>query len=35
LVEFAGYLAYVVRFYMKLSPLIADARSEWRSSPEP
>ena len=35
LVGFAGYLAYVVRFYMNLSPLIADARSEWRRTSEP
>jgi hypothetical protein len=32
---FAGYLVYVVRFYVDLSPLIGDARSEWRSTPEP
>lgn len=35
LVGFAGYLAYVVRFYMNISPLIADARSEWHGTPEP
>ncbi len=34
LLGFAGYLAYVVRFYVDLSPLIADARSEWRSDPD-
>ena len=34
LAGFAGYLAYVVRFYMNLSPLIADARSEWRGTLE-
>lgn len=35
LLGFAGYLAYVVRFYVDLSPLIADARSEWRGTAEP
>jgi hypothetical protein len=34
LLGFAGYLAYVVRFYVDLSSLIADARSEWRGAPE-
>jgi hypothetical protein len=34
LLGFAGYLAYVVRFYVDLSPLIADARSEWRGNPD-
>jgi len=29
LVGFAGYLFYVVRFYLKLAPLIADAHREW------
>jgi hypothetical protein len=29
-VGFAGYLIYVVRFYVSLAPLIADARHEWR-----
>ena len=29
-VGFAGYLIYVTRFYAKLSPLIAEARAEWR-----
>jgi len=27
---FAGYLVYVVRFYLDLAPLIAEARHEWR-----
>jgi hypothetical protein len=27
---FAGYLIYVVRFYVGLAPLIAEARGEWR-----
>jgi hypothetical protein len=31
LLAFAGYLSYVVVFYSKLSPLIAEARAEWRS----
>ena len=35
LLGFAGYLVYVVRFYVNISPLIADARSEWRGNPEP
>jgi hypothetical protein len=30
LVGFAGYLAYVVRFYVSLAPLIVEARHEWR-----
>ena len=30
LIAFAGYLAYVVAFYSKLAPLIAEARVEWR-----
>jgi len=30
LVGFAGYLVYVVRFYVSLAPLIAEARHEWR-----
>ena len=34
LLGFAGYLAYVVRFYVDLSPLIANARSEWRGNPD-
>jgi hypothetical protein len=29
---FAAYLVYVVRFYVGLAPLIADARSEWRGT---
>jgi hypothetical protein len=32
LIGFAGYLLYVVRFYVDLAPLIAQARSEWRGS---
>jgi hypothetical protein len=32
LAGFAGYLYYVVRFYVDLAPLIAQARSEWRGS---
>jgi hypothetical protein len=31
LIAFAGYLAYVVIFYAKLAPLIAQARAEWRA----
>jgi len=30
LTAFAGYLSYVVIFYSKLAPLIAEARAEWR-----
>jgi len=30
IVCFAAYLVYVVRFYVGLAPLIAQARSEWR-----
>ena len=30
LIAFAGYLSYVVTFYTKLAPLIAEARAEWR-----
>jgi hypothetical protein len=30
LIAFAGYLSYVVTFYSKLAPLIAEARAEWR-----
>jgi hypothetical protein len=30
LLGFAGYLVYVVRFYVSLAPLIAEARHEWR-----
>ena len=32
---FFGYLIYVVRFYLALAPLIAEARDEWRGSNEP
>jgi len=28
---FAGYLVYVVRFYVSLAPLIVQARHEWRN----
>jgi hypothetical protein len=28
---FAGYLVYVVRFYVSLAPLIAEAHQEWRN----
>jgi len=31
LIAFGGYLSYVVIFYSKLAPLIAEARAEWRS----
>ena len=31
LIAFAGYLSYVVRFYGKLAPSIAQARAEWRA----
>jgi hypothetical protein len=31
-VGFAGYLIYVVRFYVSLAPLIVQARHEWRSA---
>ena len=31
LLGFAGYLLYVVRFYLDLAPLIVHARHEWRS----
>ena len=27
---FAIYLLYVIRFYVRLAPLIAQARDEWR-----
>jgi hypothetical protein len=30
LAAFAIYLLYVVRFYTKLAPLLAEARQEWR-----
>ena len=29
---FAGYLFYVVRFYVSLAPLIVEARHEWRGT---
>ena len=32
-VGFAGYLAYVVRFYLGLAPLIAAAHREWDAAP--
>lgn len=32
LVGFAGYLIYVVRFYVGLAPLIAEAHREWHGS---
>ena len=32
LIGFAGYLFYVVRFYLKLAPLIADAHREWHGN---
>jgi hypothetical protein len=32
LIGFAGYLFYVVRFYVDLAPLIAQARREWRGA---
>jgi hypothetical protein len=32
LLGFAGYLVYVVRFYVSLAPLIAQARHEWRGT---
>ena len=32
LLGFAGYLVYVVRFYVGLAPLIAEARHEWRGT---
>ena len=31
LIAFAGYLSYVLIFYAKLAPLIAQARAEWRA----
>lgn len=34
LVCFVGYLMYVVRFYSRLAPLIADAHAEWRAANE-
>jgi hypothetical protein len=35
IVAFVGYLIYVVRFYLTLAPLIAEARHEWRGTNEP
>jgi hypothetical protein len=32
LAGFGGYLLYVVRFYLKLAPFIAEARAEWRGA---
>ena len=32
LIAFAGYLSYVLRFYARLAPLIAQARAEWRTN---
>jgi hypothetical protein len=32
LAGFGGYLLYVVRFYLKLAPFIAEARAEWRAA---
>ena len=32
LVAFAGYLFYVVKFYLRLAPLIDQARSEWKTN---
>src|SRR5262249_295391 len=32
IVCFAGYLSYVVRLYVDLAPLIAEARNEWRGT---
>ncbi len=34
LIGFAGYLIYVVRFYLNLAPLIAAAHREWQDSPD-
>jgi len=31
---FAGYLIYVVRFYVSLAPLVADAHREWHGTAE-
>jgi hypothetical protein len=31
LIAFGGYLSYVVTFYTKLPPLIAQPRAEWRA----
>ena len=35
LIAFVGYLIYVVRFYVDLAPLIAEARQEWRGTNAP
>ena len=35
LVGFAGYLLYVLRFYLRIAPFIADARAEWHSGTAP
>jgi hypothetical protein len=32
LIGFSGYLVYVVRFYVDLAPLIADAHREWHGT---
>ena len=32
IVCFAAYLIYVVRFYVEIAPLIAQARGEWRGA---
>jgi hypothetical protein len=34
LVGFVGYLIYVVRFYINIAPLIADAHREWHGRDE-
>lgn len=34
LIGFTGYLIYVVRFYINLAPLIAEAHREWQDSPD-
>jgi hypothetical protein len=31
LIAFGGYLSYVVIFYRKVAPLVAQARAEWRT----
>ena len=35
LIAFAGYLSYVVTFYTRLAPMIAQARAEWRTKSRP
>jgi len=35
LICFVGYLMYVVRFYARLAPLIADAHAEWHAANQP